>query len=59
MNFLFEFSFWAESSARPSQPPRARVACTAQPAGAAAQRIRGCAPRSGVKSDPIGPDPTQ
>jgi hypothetical protein len=59
MNFLFEFGFWAESSARPSQPPHAHAACAAQPASATAQRIRGCAPRSGAKSNPIRPDLTQ
>jgi hypothetical protein len=40
-NFLFEFGFWAESSARPSRPPRVRAACTAQPVGAAAQWFAG------------------
>jgi hypothetical protein len=58
-NFLFEFSFWAETSARPSRPPPARVACMAQPVGAMTQRIHGCAPRNGAKSDPIAPDPTR
>jgi hypothetical protein len=51
--FLFEFGFWAESSARPSRPPRARVACVAQLAGAAAQRFAGMHPRSEAKSDPL------
>jgi hypothetical protein len=31
----------------------ARAACTAQLVGAVAQRICGCAPRSGAKSDPL------
>jgi hypothetical protein len=53
-NFLFKFGVWAESTAQPSRPPRARAAYAAQTAGAAAQWIRGRAPRSGSKSDPIG-----
>jgi hypothetical protein len=32
--FLFEFGCWAESSARPSRPPRVRVAYAAQTASA-------------------------
>jgi hypothetical protein len=36
-----------------------RIHSAAQPAGAAAQRIRGRAPRSGSKPDPIAPDPTR
>jgi hypothetical protein len=39
--FLFEFGFWAETSAWPSRPPHARVACMTQSAGAAAQRFLG------------------
>jgi hypothetical protein len=35
-NFLIEFGVWAEFSARPSRPHRARTAYAAQPAGAAA-----------------------
>jgi hypothetical protein len=27
---LFEFGFWAESSARPTWPPRAQASCVAQ-----------------------------
>jgi hypothetical protein len=34
--FLFEFGYWAESSARPIRPPHLRVACAAQPASTAA-----------------------
>jgi hypothetical protein len=52
MDFLFKFSFCAESTVRPSRPPRARAACTAQTVGATAQRIHGRTPRSGAKSDP-------
>jgi hypothetical protein len=39
--------------ARPSRPPHARVACVAQSIGTVAQLIRGRAPRSGAKSDPL------
>jgi hypothetical protein len=51
--FLFEFGFWAETSARPSWPPHARTACVAQPAGTTAQQFTGVHPRSEVKSDPL------
>jgi hypothetical protein len=37
----------------------ARAACSAQPAGAAAQRNHGRAPRSRSKSDPIASDLTR
>jgi hypothetical protein len=54
MNFLIEFGIWAESTARPSRPHHARAAYMAHPAGTAAQRIHGRAPRSGFKPGPIG-----
>jgi hypothetical protein len=63
--FLFEFGFWAESSAQPSRPPRARVACAAQLAGAVAKRFTGvhrCSEAESdplSESDPIAPDPTR
>jgi hypothetical protein len=63
--FLFEFGFWAESSARPSRPHGVRAACAAQPAGAVAQRFVGVHLRSEAESDPlsdsnlIAPDPTR
>jgi hypothetical protein len=50
MIFLFEFGFWAESSARPIQPPLTRAA---QPAGATAQRFASVHPRSEDKSNPL------
>jgi hypothetical protein len=52
-NFLIEFGVWAESMARPSWPHRARAACAAQLTGAAAQRTRGRALRSGAKTRPV------
>ncbi len=64
-DFLFKFSFWAESSARPSRPPHVRVAYVAQPVGAMARWFTGAHPRSQAESDPlsesdpIAPDPTR
>jgi hypothetical protein len=49
--FLFEFNFWAKTSARPSRPPRAHAACAAQPVGVAAQRFMSVHPCSEAKSD--------
>jgi hypothetical protein len=43
--FLFEFGFWAETSARPSRPPRVLAACVAQPAGTVAQWFMGVHPQ--------------
>jgi hypothetical protein len=63
--FLFEFGFRAESSARPSRPPRAHAACMAQPTSTAAQWFTGAHPRSEAESDPlsesdpIAPNPTR
>jgi hypothetical protein len=59
-NFLFEFSFWAESLVRPSRPPRARVTYAAQLADTAAQLFTGAQrvaepnPTRYAKSDPMG-----
>jgi hypothetical protein len=57
--FLFEFSCWAESSARPSWPPHVRVACVAQPTSVTAQQFMGVHPHSEAESDPIASDPTR
>jgi hypothetical protein len=43
--FLFEFGFWAESSVRPSRPPRER--------GLRGPAVCGRAPRSEAESDPL------
>jgi hypothetical protein len=48
--FLFEFGFWAESSARPSRPPHARLL--------RGPTVRGHSPRSEAESDPIVPNLT-
>jgi hypothetical protein len=44
---------WAESTAWPSRPHRARVAYATQPAVTAAQRTHGRTPHSGSKPDPL------
>jgi hypothetical protein len=51
--FLFEFSFWAETSARPSRPPHAREVFVAQPVGAVAQWFTRAHPRSEAESNPL------
>jgi hypothetical protein len=47
-----KIGIWAESTARPNRPHRARAAC-------AAQQIHGCSSHNGSKPDQITPDPTR
>jgi hypothetical protein len=56
--FLFEFSFWAESSAPPSRPPRAHAAYAAQRL-TGVHRVAKLNPTGQAESDPIAPDLTR